>query len=379
MRRAVILLVVVSCFGFLFGLRELALTRQLLTFSREMEELYRILQRRGGNVEAQQLLADLLSRDSLSEEARAYLKETRARLPAEPENAVQSLLRASAVIARDGALLQSRSSMLIILAFLGIAVAGGLLWASSARGIASIGSGATQDLLSAAVSSTGHGVLLCDIKGRAKWVNDAWCTLTGAARGDIVDRPLGDVAAHLGLDAGELEEGLQATDPFEIEAKVQKGDEQLWAGLHLSPIRQGNRVTHFALTLRNITEEKEQGAENLLLARTLQSSDVGFLILDSSRKVVWANESWCSLTNLDRPYILGQSFQLICRALDFDSRQIKSGADGTESVVVESSTTIEGAPRAYRWRVSPVRIAEGEVAYAVSLWRTDDEEDPEEL
>lgn len=117
-------------------------------------------------------------------------------------------------------------------------------------------------VLSIAVEQTPISVMMTDIDGRIRYVNQAFAISTGYAQAEVVGRMPGILKS--GLDAPELYRQLWsavlAGRQWEGDFQTRRRDGSVfWERVHISPVTDGEgRVVHFLSFRQNISERKAE-------------------------------------------------------------------------------------------------------------------------
>jgi PAS domain S-box-containing protein/diguanylate cyclase (GGDEF)-like protein len=146
-------------------------------------------------------------------------------------------------------------------------------WRSKSRRQRIVSDRATRRIL----ASMGDGLVVCDAAGKVEFVNDAFCTMCGRSRDDLVGKSTEKV---LGLEAGAPADGPWARQVLEdklVQLPTAAG-ETLEVRVSMSPLGDGDGALEGAVVLmrdvhesrrtqRELAESRRQLAETRQLAR----------------------------------------------------------------------------------------------------------------
>ena len=131
-------------------------------------------------------------------------------------------------------------------------------------------------LSDAALKAVSQGVVIADAAHRVVWVNDAFAAATGYVAADVLGKTLQDLQgpstdpATVSAICAALRDGAEFSG--EIQSHRRDGS-PFWNDLTISPVRDGlQRLTHFALVVRDVSARHASASERARLEQQLQQA-----------------------------------------------------------------------------------------------------------
>ena len=162
-----------------------------------------------------------------------------------------------------------------------------------------------------ALKAISQGVLIGDAKGKISSVNEAFQTITGFAKDEILGRtcqflqgPATD-ASTVEAIRQTLERGAEYAGEI---INYRKDGTTFWNDLRISPVFNAHgQVAQFIGITRDITEHKQTEEKLVLAASVFTHSREGILITDANGLIVDVNEAFTRITSYSREEVLGQN------------------------------------------------------------------------
>ena len=165
--------------------------------------------------------------------------------------------------------------------------------------------------LSLVASANKNGVVLINLKGEIYWCNEAYQ--------QIVDRDLEEIIAHNILDFGpcktnsksereKIFKGFRNGDLFTGEKNsIAKNGETFWYKTSKQPIRdKNNNVTQYFAVIEDITLEKQNEEQLLLLSNIVEKNSNAVIITNAKGETEWINDSFSEMTGYTIQELLGK-------------------------------------------------------------------------
>jgi two-component system cell cycle sensor histidine kinase/response regulator CckA len=167
------------------------------------------------------------------------------------------------------------------------------------------------ELLAHAVRSSGEGICVTDSGNVIEFVNDAFCTMYGYGRDELIGRHI-DIVRTPGFDPQQDEEILQRTLAGEFRGEVwnrRKDGSDMLIHLSTSPVRDGEgRPLTLIGVCRDVTEERraEQALQEALewQRRIFEGSRDAAFITDEDSHFIAVNAAATRLTGYSRDELL---------------------------------------------------------------------------
>lgn len=165
--------------------------------------------------------------------------------------------------------------------------------------------------LSLVASANKNGVVLINPKGEISWCNEAYKV--------IVDRDLEAIIGHNILDFGpcktnsksereKIFKGFRNGDLFTGEKNsISKNGKILWYKTSKQPIRdKQNVVTQYFAVIEDITLEKQNEEQLLLLSNIVEKNSNAVIITNAKGETEWINDSFLEMTGYTSKELLGK-------------------------------------------------------------------------
>ena len=181
--------------------------------------------------------------------------------------------------------------------------------------------------LSLVASANKNGVVLINLKGEIYWCNEAYQK--------IVDRDLQEIIAHNILDFGpcktnsksereKIFKGFRNGDLFTVEKNsIAKNGEIFWYKTSKQPIRdKHNIVTQYFAVIEDITLEKQNEEQLLLLSNIVEKNSNAVIITNAKGETEWINDSFSEMTGYTIQELLGRKPGHVLQGSDSDATTI---------------------------------------------------------
>ena len=172
-----------------------------------------------------------------------------------------------------------------------------------------------------ALMAVSQGVLIAGPDRRIRFVNDAFVTITGYAKEEILGRDCRLLQGPL-TDAGTkavMSAALREVREFAGEIlNYRKDGATFWNELTISPVRdEQGRLTHFIGVTRDITSRKQAEASLRAAWREVENQKFALdqhaivAITDVHGSITYVNDKFCAISGYAREELLGRNHRLV--------------------------------------------------------------------
>jgi PAS domain S-box-containing protein len=181
--------------------------------------------------------------------------------------------------------------------------------------------------LSLVASANKNGVVLINLKGEIYWCNEAYQ--------QIIDLNLEEIIGHNILDFGpcktnsksereKIFKGFRNGDLFTGEKNsIAKNGEIFWYKTSKQPIRdKHNIVTQYFAVIEDITLEKQNEEQLLLLSNIVEKNSNAVIITNAKGETEWINDSFLEMTGYTIKELIGKKPGHMLQGSDSDTATI---------------------------------------------------------
>ncbi len=172
-----------------------------------------------------------------------------------------------------------------------------------------------------------HESVVVTQKGIVKFFNPSFEELTGYSKEELNEKIIVELIdpedRPLAIDSNEEGFNMHISDkPYEFRIRRKNG-EIVWVLNHAIEIKWTNDETAVMNFIRDITKERMAVEQLNKLSVAVEQSEQGFIILDSSVKIEYANPYICKLFEMEKEDLLGNSPEILTPA-ELNSTSISS-------------------------------------------------------
>ncbi len=166
-----------------------------------------------------------------------------------------------------------------------------------------------------ALSAVSQGVLICGADRRILSANQAFTTMTGFAKEDLVGLPCTALQGP-GSSAQtivDIRRALDANEGFQGDIlNYRKDGSTFWNQLTIDPVHdeQGD-LSHFVGILRDITVHRAQQERLNLAQQIFAQSREGLVITDAQHQIIMVNSAFTSITGYTQAEVLGRNPRIL--------------------------------------------------------------------
>ena len=209
------------------------------------------------------------------------------------------------------------------------------------------------------------GIAETDMSGRVHLANDAFCRLTGRARGEVLGRSLREVT-------GCAETRGECTEAEEEKQYRRPDGSSVWVLESMSVVRDPRGAMGRVVMARNITSRKNGQAAQALLASIVEASTDAMIYLDGAGVIRAWNRGAANTYGYAAEETLGRSFEMLVPADRLNEwRNLRRTAGGNRAAGELETVRLrkDGYRVAAAVTFSAVRSATGEVIGYSSIER----------
>ena len=165
--------------------------------------------------------------------------------------------------------------------------------------------------LSMVASRTDNAVIITDIYGLIKWVNEGFSRLTEYTLDEVIGKKPGDFLQGPETkqeDVMAIRRGINSQKAFKHEVyNYSKSGRGYWLSLSITPIFDENgEIDQFIAIESDISQQKETELELENLSLVASKTDNAVIITDSKGSIEWVNQGFVKLTEYTLSEVKGQ-------------------------------------------------------------------------
>ncbi len=233
-------------------------------------------------------------------------------------------------------------------------------------------------LQQAALDAAANMIVITNRSGIIKYVNPAFCKVTGFSTEQVMDQPASilNSGLHERTFYQSMWETLLMGRSWEGELSNRRQNGEIYTEqMTITPIIEDREIAHFVAIKRDISEEIRTRTRLKLVEKAIQDIDQGIHIMDAQAHpqgplIQYVNAGYSRITGYSAEESVGQRAGFI-RATDADPLKlqqiIQAMTDGTSISVEMNYRRKDGSPFVGELHLSPVHSDSGAVSHYIGL------------